>query len=197
MTAAISESVRSLNEAAQAMRDGQSKLVEVTSGIIEQMNRALGENSVRLREETDVAVRRVVEQIGEAAGGFSDKVGGAGAGVAAALLTTSNNLQNVVTQCQEIVTHTEATVQRFDGLVKSVSAATEDTLTAHAALRATAQPLQTIDLYAEKIRELNSGLDTHLSKGLSDLAGVVHELHETVEDLETAISTTASARARS
>src|SRR4029453_15057532 len=38
MAAAIKENVRTLNEAAQAMRDGQSKLVEVTSAIIGQMN---------------------------------------------------------------------------------------------------------------------------------------------------------------
>lgn len=255
MTGAIKESVRSLNEAAQAMRDGQGKLVEVTSAIIEQMNHALGENSKRLRDETDSAVLRVVEQIGEAAGGFSDKIGGAGQGVAAALLTTSNNLQNVVSQCQLIIKNTEATVQRFDGLVVGVSAATEDILTVHAAMKATAQPLQVVadrtatlissveqqvvmmgaaadslqttskhmndvqdtlssswseyerrfkdvdtslgnsldqlkggfDLYAEKIRDLNAGLDTHLGKALSDLSSVINELHESVEDLAAAM----------
>ena len=43
-----------------------------------------------------------------------------------------------------------------------------------------------LDLYAEKIRELNAGLDTHLSKALSDLSSVINELHESVEDLQTA-----------
>ena len=86
MTEAIEKSVRTLNEAAQAMRDGQSKLVEVTSAIIGQMNESFGDNSKRLRDETDDAVRRVVEQIGDAAGGFSAKIGGAGQDVAAALL---------------------------------------------------------------------------------------------------------------
>ena len=92
MTAAIGESVRSLNEAAQAMRDGQSKLVEVTSAIIQQMNQALGENSKRLRDETDDAVRRVVEHIANAAGGFSSKIGGASQDVAAALLSEAKVL---------------------------------------------------------------------------------------------------------
>ena len=63
MGEAIKESVRSLNEAAQAMRDGQSKLVEVTSAIIGQMNESFGDNSKRLSEETEKAVRTVVEQI--------------------------------------------------------------------------------------------------------------------------------------
>ena len=43
------------------------------------------------------------------------------------------------------------------------------------------------DLYAEKIRELNAGLDTHLSKALSDLSSVINELHESVEDLQAAM----------
>ena len=64
---AIRESVRSLNEAAQAMRDGQSKLVEVTSAIIGQMNESFGDNSKRLSEATERAVRTVVEQIDGAA----------------------------------------------------------------------------------------------------------------------------------
>src|SRR5262249_4621320 len=58
---AIRESVRSLNEAAQAMRDGQSKLVEVTSKIIEQMNDSFGDNSKRLSDATEGAVRKVVQ----------------------------------------------------------------------------------------------------------------------------------------
>lgn len=255
MSGAIRESVRTLNEAAQAMRDGQSKLVEVTSKIIEQMNQSFGNNSQRLRDETDDAVRRVVEQIGNAAGGFSEKIGGAGQDVATALLGTSTNLQNVVKECQQIVKNTEATVQRFDGLVTGVSGATQDIVSAHAALKATAQPLQAIaertatlignvdrqvatigaaadslqttskhlndmqgtlssswgeyerrfadvdkslgnsmnqltggfDLYAEKMRDINSGLDTHLSKALSDLSSVINELHESIEDLQSAM----------
>lgn len=255
MGEAIRESVRSLNEAAQAMRDGQSKLVEVTSAIIGQMNESFGDNSKRLSEATETAVRKVVEQIDGAAGGFSARIGGAGQEVAAALLTTSTNLQKVVDECQRIVRNTESTVQRFDGLVTSVSAATTDIVSAHEALRATAAPLQEVagrtatlinsverqvnaigeaaeslkttsgtmkevqdtlksswseyerrfvdvdqslgnsldqlrsgfDLYAEKLRELNAGLDTHLSKALSDLSSVINELHESVEDLQTAM----------
>jgi ABC-type transporter Mla subunit MlaD len=255
MGEAIRESVRSLNEAAQAMRDGQSKLVEVTSAIIGQMNESFGDNSKRLSEATETAVRKVVEQIDGAAGGFSARIGGAGQEVAAALLTTSTNLQKVVDECQRIVRNTESTVQRFDGLVTSVSAATTDIVSAHEALRATAVPLQEVagrtatlissverqvnaigeaaeslkttsgtmkdvhdtlksswseyerrfvdvdqslgnsldqlrsgfDLYAEKLRELNAGLDTHLSKALSDLSSVINELHESVEDLQTAM----------
>jgi ABC-type transporter Mla subunit MlaD len=254
MSEAIKESVRSLNEAALAMRDGQGKLVEVTSAIIEQMNQSFGSNSKRLRDETDDAVRRVVEQIGTAAGGFSAKIGGASQDAATALLSTSANLQNVVKECQRIVSTTEVTVQRFDSLVASVSAATQDIVSAHAALRTTAEPLQAVaessaalirtvdrqvatmgtaadslqttskqlndmqdtlssswreyerrfsdvdrslgdsmeqitrgfDLYAEKIRELNSGLDVHLSKALSDLSSVINELHESVEELQAA-----------
>lgn len=254
MGEAIRESVRSLNEAAQAMRDGQSKLVEVTSAIIGQMNESFGDNSKRLSEATETAVRKVVEQIDGAAGGFSAKIGGASQEVAAALLTTSTNLQKVVDECQRIVRNTESTVQRFDGLVTSVSAATTDIVSAHEALKTTAAPLQEVagrtamlissverqvnaigeaaeslkttsstlkdvqdtlksswseyerrfidvdqslgnsldqlrngfDLYAEKIRELNAGLDTHLSKALSDLSSVINELHESVEELQAA-----------
>ena len=37
---------------------------------------------------------------------------------------STTNLQNVVKECQQIVKNNEATVQRFDGLVVSVSATT-------------------------------------------------------------------------
>jgi ABC-type transporter Mla subunit MlaD len=262
MGEAIRESVRSLNEAAQAMRDGQSKLVEVTSAIIGQMNESFGDNSKRLSDATEKAVRTVVEQIDGAAGGFSAKIGGASQEVAAALLTTSTNLQRVLEECDRIVRNTDTTVQRFGGLVASVSAATTDIVSAHQALKGTAGPLQEVavrtatlissverqvnsmgaaaeslkttsgtlkdvqdtlksswseyerrfidvdkslgssldqlrsgfDLYAEKIRELNAGIDTHLSKALSDLSSVINELHETVEDLQATVPMRAAPR---
>jgi ABC-type transporter Mla subunit MlaD len=262
MSEAIKESVRSLNEAAHAMRDGQSKLVEVTSAVIGQMNESFGDNSKRLSDATEIAVRKVVEQIDGAAGGFSERIGGASQEVAAALLTTSTNLQRVVGECDRIVRNTEATVQRFDGLVTSVSAATSDIVSAHGALKTTAGPLQEVavrtatlissverqvdaigeaagslkatsitlkdvqdtlksswseyerrfvdvdeslgnsliqmknglDLYAEKIRDLNAGLDKYLSKALSDLSSVINELHESVDDLQTAVPARAGKR---
>ncbi|WP_291980617.1 hypothetical protein [Luteitalea sp.] len=144
MTEAISESIRSLNEAAQAMRDGQSKLVEVTSAIIGQMNHSFGENSTRLNDVTENVVRNVVEQISGAAGGFSTTIGGAGQEVATALLTTSAHLQKVVDECQRIVEHTGATMQGFDGLVTRVSFATQDVVGAHEALKETAMPLREV-----------------------------------------------------
>ena len=60
MTEAIEKSDQ---RARRLVRDGQSKLVEVTSAIIEKMNESFCDNSKRLRDETDDAVRRVVEQI--------------------------------------------------------------------------------------------------------------------------------------
>lgn len=256
MGEAIKESVRSLNEAAQAMRDGQGKLVEVTSAIIEQMNASFGDNSKRLTEATEKAVRTVVEQIDGAAGGFSQKIGGASREVAAALLTTSTNLQRVVEECQRIVRNTESTVERFDGLVTGVSAATQDIVDAHEALKTTAMPLQEVaghtamlissierqvnviggaaeslretstalkdmqdtlttswseyeqrfasvdeslgnsfdqikkgfDLYAEKIGELNAGIDRHFSTALGELSGAIGELQESVDDLQAAVT---------
>ena len=65
-----------------------------------------------------------------------------------------------MTQCQQIVKNTEATVQRFDGLVASVSAATQDIVTAHAALKATAQPLQDV---ADRTATLISSVDRQVA----------------------------------
>lgn len=256
MSGAIHESVRSLSEAALAMREGQDKLVEVTSAIIGQMNESFGNNSKRLSEATEQAIRKVVEQFDSAAGGFSARIGDAGQEVSAALLTTSSNLQAVVNQCVRIVANTEATVQRFDGLVINVSAVTQDIVRAHEALKGTANPLMEVagrmatlvgsvdrqmhtigeaaeslkltsgtlkdvqdtlksswsdyerrfadvdkslgnsllqlrdgfDLYAEKLRELNAGLDQYLGKALSDLSSVINELHESVDDLQAAMA---------
>jgi ABC-type transporter Mla subunit MlaD len=196
-------------------------------------------------------VRLIVDELGKASGGFSTQIGDASNEVANALVRTTTNLQSVATECERIVRTTESTVKQFQLLVTGMSAATADIVSAHDALKGTAQPLQTLveraaglihsvdhqvstirgaaeslqntsaqmsqmqdtlgsswrdyetrfadvdkslgaslsqlrdgfDLYGEKIRDLNAGLDANLSKALSDLSSVISELHESFEEL--------------
>ncbi len=144
MAVAIKEGARTLNDAAQAMRDGQARLVDVTATVLDQMNQSFDGRAKRLSEETEHAVKRLVQQLEGAAGGFSTKIGGASQDVSTALVATSASLERVADACRETVLNTDVTLQRFEGLVVKVSAATQDMAGAHAALKGTAVPLQQV-----------------------------------------------------
>lgn len=254
MAEAVRQGASTLNTAAQAMGEGQARLIEVTSAVIGQMNSSFDQRSKRLTDETESAVQRLVAHLEGAAGGFSKTIGGASNDVSKTLKSTTASLGSVADACREILLNTDVALQRFDALVTKVSAATQEMAGAHTALKGTAVPLQQLaerttaavgsverqvaviggagksleatsamlnemqqklqtswasyeqrfagvdaslgkslegmtrgfDLYAEKIGELNAGLDKHFSRALTDLSSAVAELHESVEDLAAA-----------
>jgi ABC-type transporter Mla subunit MlaD len=267
MRDALQAMVHILRDAAQVMKDNQGQLAMVASGIIDRMDKSFGENSEKMRHETDQAVQRVAERLEEAATGLSSVIQGAGQTVAAGITEASNaasdqlvhssaQLQGVIEQCRRILVGSEAVVERFGSVVVTVSGLMQEIATAHEALRCTATPLQTtadrvayvagaignqvqliasaaeslqatsaqlnemqaslsstwdgyerrfrdvdealasslqqivdnVNLYAEKIREMNSGLDTQFSKALGGLSGAILELQGGVEDLQTVMS---------